>query len=83
MKNIRILFERVLTKSFKTTNNLYILDPKRTVPIKSLDTIRKKLTQPWGSWRINRLTTYLTDLVRLFICLNIIKISYFRHRMNK
>jgi hypothetical protein len=39
-------------------------NPKRTVPVKSLDTIRKKLTQPWTSWRIDRLTTYLTDLTQ-------------------
>ena len=39
------------------------LDPKRTVTVKSLDTIRKKLAQPGASWRIDRLTTYLTDLV--------------------
>ena len=40
-------------------------DPKRTVPVKSFETIRKKLTQPWASWRIDRLTTYLADLVRI------------------
>ncbi|UJR30102.1 hypothetical protein I4U23_017643 [Adineta vaga] len=37
-------------------------NPKRTVPVRSLETIRKKLTQPWASWRIDRLATYLTDL---------------------
>jgi hypothetical protein len=37
-------------------------NPKRTVPIKSLDTIRQKLTEPWASWLIDRLTTYLADL---------------------
>jgi hypothetical protein len=37
-------------------------NPKRTVPIKSLDGIRQRLTQPWASWRIDRLTTYLSDL---------------------
>ncbi|CAF4237713.1 unnamed protein product, partial [Adineta steineri] len=39
-------------------------NPKRTVPVKSPDTIRTKLTQPWASWRIDRLTTYLTDLTQ-------------------
>jgi hypothetical protein len=39
-------------------------NPKRTVPVKSLDTIRKKLNQPCASWRIDRLTTYLTDLTQ-------------------
>jgi hypothetical protein len=39
-------------------------NPKRTVPIKNLDTIRQKLTQPWASWRIDRLTTYLSDLTQ-------------------
>jgi len=43
---------------------LIILDPKRTVPIKSIDTIRQKLIQPWSSWRIDRLTTYLSDLTQ-------------------
>ncbi|CAF1316352.1 unnamed protein product [Adineta ricciae] len=38
------------------------MNPKRTVPVKSLETIRKKLTQPWASWRIDRLTAYLADL---------------------
>jgi hypothetical protein len=52
------LFKFIIIKIF------ILLDPKRTVPVKSLDTIRKKLTQPWSSWRINRLTTYLNDLVR-------------------
>ena len=39
------------------------LDPKRTVPVKSFDELQKKLTQPWSSWRIDRLTSYITDLV--------------------
>ncbi|CAF0891935.1 unnamed protein product [Adineta steineri] len=39
-------------------------NPKRTVPVKSVDTIRKKLTEPWTSWRIDRLTTYLSDLTQ-------------------
>lgn len=39
------------------------LDPKRTVPVKSVETIRQKLTEPWASWRIDRLTSYLSDLV--------------------
>ncbi len=43
--------------------SFFFIDPKRTVPVKNIDTIRKKLTQPWASWRIDRLTTYLTDLV--------------------
>ncbi|CAF2635971.1 unnamed protein product [Rotaria sp. Silwood2] len=37
---------------------------KRTVPVKSLDIIQKKLTQPWASWRIDRFTTYLSDLTQ-------------------
>ncbi|CAF1338565.1 unnamed protein product [Rotaria sordida] len=37
---------------------------KRTVPVKSLDIIQKKLAQPWSSWRIDRLTTYLSDLTQ-------------------
>ncbi|CAF1091998.1 unnamed protein product [Rotaria magnacalcarata] len=47
---------------YERYSDIIRMNPKRTVPIKSLDTIRKKLTQPWGSWRIDRLTTYLTDL---------------------
>jgi len=43
---------------------IYSLDPKRTVPVKSIDTIRQKLTQPWASWRIDQLTTYLSDLTQ-------------------
>jgi hypothetical protein len=39
-------------------------NPKRTVPIKSIDIIRQKLTEPWASWRIDRLTTYLSDLTQ-------------------
>ena len=41
-----------------------ILDAKRTVPVRSFDMIRKKLMEPWASWRIDRLTTYLSDLVK-------------------
>lgn len=40
------------------------LDPKRTVPVKSLESIRQKLTEPWATWRIDRLTSYLSDLVK-------------------
>ncbi|CAF0803844.1 unnamed protein product [Rotaria sordida] len=47
---------------YEKYSDIIRMNPKRTVPIKSLDTIRKKLTQPWASWRIDRLTTYLTDL---------------------
>ena len=67
MKNIQILFERVNILVFiqrKQKILLIILDPKRTIPIKSVDTIRQKLTQPWSSWRIDRLTTYLSDLTQ-------------------
>lgn len=39
-------------------------DSKRTVPIRSPETIRKKFMEPSASWRIDRLTSYLTDLVR-------------------
>ncbi|CAF1003570.1 unnamed protein product [Adineta ricciae] len=39
-------------------------NPKRTVPVKSIDTIQKRLTEPWASWRIDRLTTYLADLTQ-------------------
>ena len=39
------------------------LDPKRIVPVKSADIMRKKLSQPWALWRIDRLTTSLADLV--------------------
>jgi hypothetical protein len=45
-------------------NKIFVLDPKRSIPIKSLDVIRQKLTEPWSSWRIDQLTTYLSDLVR-------------------
>jgi hypothetical protein len=63
MKDIQILFERVKILFQKFKFYFIYLDPKRTVPIKSLDTIRQKLTEPWASWRIDRLTTYLADLV--------------------
>jgi hypothetical protein len=65
MKNIQISFERVKTKN-KDFHFLilFILDPKRTIPVKNIDSIRKKLTQPWATWRIDRLTTYLSDLVQ-------------------
>jgi hypothetical protein len=67
MKNIQILFERVNIYIFCILNKIFywsFLDPKRTVPIKSIDTIRQKLIQPWSSWRIDRLTTYLSDLTQ-------------------
>lgn len=37
-------------------------NPKRTVPVKTLESIRQQLTEPWSSWRIDQLTTYLSDL---------------------
>ncbi|CAF3366473.1 unnamed protein product [Rotaria socialis] len=37
---------------------------KRTVPVKSLEIIQKKINQPWASWHIDRLTTYLSDLTQ-------------------
>jgi len=52
------------TQQISSIFPFFFIDPKRTVPVKNIDTIRKKLTQPWASWRIDRLTTYLTDLVR-------------------
>ncbi|UJR16377.1 hypothetical protein I4U23_003280 [Adineta vaga] len=39
-------------------------NPKRTVPVKSIETIRKRLTEPWATWRIDQLTTYLSDLTQ-------------------
>lgn len=61
------------------------IDPKRTVPVKSFEIIRKKLSQPGASWRIDRLTTYLTDLVcqQNFSRSRSFQILYFRHKMNK
>ncbi|CAF4194785.1 unnamed protein product [Rotaria sp. Silwood2] len=67
-KPMNTLLSRVSWKPkinhYEKYSDIIRMNPKRTVPIKSLDTIRRKLTQPWSSWRIDRLTTYLTDLVK-------------------
>lgn len=39
-------------------------NPKRTVPVKSLETIRQQLIEPSSSWRIDQLTNYLSDLTQ-------------------
>lgn len=44
--------------------SLLVVDSKRTVPVRTPETTRQKLVQPWASWRIDRLTSYLNDLVR-------------------
>ncbi|CAF1500722.1 unnamed protein product [Rotaria sp. Silwood1] len=65
-KPMNTLLSRVSWKPkinhYEKYSDIIRMNPKRTVPIKSLDIIRKKLIQPWASWRIDRLTTYLTDL---------------------
>ena len=48
----------------------FFLGSKRTVPLRNPDTIRKQLLEPWASWRIDRLTSYLTDLVKIKSILN-------------
>lgn len=32
------------------------------MPVKTVETIRKSLSEPWAAWRIDRLTTYLAEL---------------------
>lgn len=53
----------VLSNRVKHKSSLLHLDSKRAVPIKNPDTLRKRLFEPWASWRIERLTSYLNDLV--------------------
>ncbi|CAF3367285.1 unnamed protein product [Rotaria sp. Silwood1] len=65
-KSINTLVSRFSWKPkinhYEKYSDIIRTNAKRTVPVKSLDIIQKKITQPWASWRIDRLTTYLSDL---------------------
>jgi len=47
---------------YEKTSDVIRLNSKRTVPLRSPETIRKIFLQTSSSWRIHRLTNYLTDL---------------------